>query len=145
MLVLEDSPYGDRVPIQIGTLHIDRVIDLISQDEIDDLTRKWKRGRISTFLANRAEILNAGHVTMESSTQFTLDKVLGTVKTTRAVEIPLFQTVLIQALSKVEGHEKRVNVSTNAPPKPFSKSVVAIPDYTYSHQQSSRVSVGLRN
>ena len=108
MLVLEGIPYGDRVLIQIRTLHIDRVIDLVSEDEIDALIRKWKRGRISTLLANRLAILQAGHITTGNSTGFTLDKVSATVKTTRAAEIPLFQTVLIQVLFKVEGHKERV-------------------------------------
>ena len=31
MLVFEDSPYGDRVPIQVGTLHIDMVIGHITE------------------------------------------------------------------------------------------------------------------
>ena len=99
MLVLEDSANGDRVPIQIGTLHIDRVIDLISQDEVDALPRKWKRGLISTLLANTATILKAGHVTTDSSTGFTLDKISSTVKTTRAVEISPFQRLELCGLS----------------------------------------------
>ena len=37
MPVLENSPYGDRVPIKVG---------LIMQDEIDVLTRKWKKVRL---------------------------------------------------------------------------------------------------
>ena len=36
--------------------------------EIDTLTRKWKRGRISTLLANRAVILKVGHIKTGSST-----------------------------------------------------------------------------
>ena len=31
MLVLGDSTYAERIPIQIGPLHIDRAIDLISE------------------------------------------------------------------------------------------------------------------
>ena len=63
MLVLENSPYGNRVSIQIGTLHIERVIDIIFQGEIDDVIRKWKRVRVFTLLVNRATILKAGHIT----------------------------------------------------------------------------------
>ena len=57
MRVLDDSPHGDQVPVQMGTLHIGMVIDLITQEEIDVLTRKWKRGRIATLLADRAAVL----------------------------------------------------------------------------------------
>ena len=31
MLVIEDSTYAQWVPIQLGTLHIDRALDLISE------------------------------------------------------------------------------------------------------------------
>ena len=33
MLVIDDSQYGNRVPIQIGTLHIDMAIDLATGEE----------------------------------------------------------------------------------------------------------------
>ena len=35
MLILEESEYGCQVPIQMRTLHLDKIIDLISKDEID--------------------------------------------------------------------------------------------------------------
>ena len=57
MLVLEDHDYGQRIPIQIGTLHINRVLDLVTKEEIDHLTRSWHRGRIATLVANRGAVL----------------------------------------------------------------------------------------
>ena len=42
MLVLDDSPYGMRVPVQIGSLHIDMAIDLATEVEIQKLSRKWE-------------------------------------------------------------------------------------------------------
>ena len=42
MLVIEDSAYAQHVPIQLGTLHIDRGLDLISEKEITQLSTKWK-------------------------------------------------------------------------------------------------------
>ena len=42
MLVLDDSPYGMRVPVQIGSLHIDMAIDLATEAEIQKLSRKWE-------------------------------------------------------------------------------------------------------
>ena len=38
MFVLEENEYGHQVPIQIGTLHLDKITDLISKDEIYILT-----------------------------------------------------------------------------------------------------------
>ena len=33
MLVIEDSPYAQRIPIQLGTLHINKALDLASKTE----------------------------------------------------------------------------------------------------------------
>ena len=40
MLVMEDSPYAQRVPIQLGTLHINKALDLVSENELINLSNK---------------------------------------------------------------------------------------------------------
>ena len=40
MPVIEHSPYAQRVPIQLGTLHIDRALDLISNIALTHLSTK---------------------------------------------------------------------------------------------------------
>ena len=40
MLVINDSLYGNRVPVQIGTLHIDMMLDLASEEEKKRLNRQ---------------------------------------------------------------------------------------------------------
>ena len=52
MLVLEDIPYEEMVSIQIGTLHTDMVVGLITQEEIDVLTRKWNRSKIAALYSS---------------------------------------------------------------------------------------------
>ena len=42
MLVIEDSAYAQCVPLQLGMLHIDRALDLISNKEIKTWSTKWK-------------------------------------------------------------------------------------------------------
>ena len=44
----------------------------------------------------------------------------GIVKTTRNIEVLLFQTVLIYGLSHGKGHNKRINVIKDAPEKSFN-------------------------
>ena len=41
MLIINDSAYGMRVPIQIGTLHIDMALELATKDEMTKLCHKW--------------------------------------------------------------------------------------------------------
>ena len=50
MLVVDDSPYGMRVPIQIGTLHIDMALDLASEEEKRKLNCQWKRAELVASL-----------------------------------------------------------------------------------------------
>ena len=50
MLVIDDSPYGMRVPIQIGSLHIDMAIDLATEAEMKKLSHKWERARNGSFV-----------------------------------------------------------------------------------------------
>ena len=42
MLVIEDSVYAQQVPIQLRTLHTDRVLDLIIKKEKSQLSTKWR-------------------------------------------------------------------------------------------------------
>ena len=99
MLVSEDSTCGEKGPIQIGTLHIDRVLDLATvfnlKINLKKLNHLWKRGRLATVLAARsAQITSQG--------QFHLDQVRGNVKQTKSIEIHPFETVHMYTL-KSEG------------------------------------------
>ena len=40
MLIINESPYAMRVPIQIGTLHIDMALDLATEEERKKLNRQ---------------------------------------------------------------------------------------------------------
>ena len=51
MLVILESEYFQRVPITIGTIHIDEIIDLITDEELKMASHQWQhglfRGRLS--------------------------------------------------------------------------------------------------
>ena len=51
MLVTDDSHYGRRVPIQVGTLHIDHILDLMTAEELDRLNKQWTRGKVSRLFS----------------------------------------------------------------------------------------------
>ena len=42
MPVNENSEYAQLVPIQLGTLHIDKILDLVNKQEISQLNMKWR-------------------------------------------------------------------------------------------------------
>ena len=101
MLVIEDSPFAQKVPVQLGTLHIDRALDLVSETEMINLSNKWRKGRLATLLAGKST--KTGMVNNKS---FTLDQVKGKVKLTKAMETSASETVHAQEISKVRGHQQ---------------------------------------
>ena len=46
-VVINDSEYSKRVPIQIGTLHIDLVLDQATKQELAALGKAWERGKLN--------------------------------------------------------------------------------------------------
>ena len=44
-LVMPDHKYGHRVPVTIGTLHIDMILEQATKDELDQLA--WGRGKVN--------------------------------------------------------------------------------------------------
>ena len=41
MLVIDDSPYGRKVPVQLGTLHIDMILTAVEQNPTTKLGDSW--------------------------------------------------------------------------------------------------------
>ena len=137
MLVIEDSPYTQRVPIQIGTLHINKALHLVI---MINLSNKWKRGRFATLLASKS-----AKVGMENNKAFTLVQVKEGIKLTKAVEIPAFEIVHVQVHSKVRGHQLYVSTITEASNEKDSNSIAAVMSYTCLKPGSGCVAVGLCN
>ena len=50
MLVIDDSPRGMRVPVQIGTLHIDMALELATEEEKRKLNKQWERAQLTCSL-----------------------------------------------------------------------------------------------
>ena len=46
-VVVGDSEYSKRVPIQIGTLHIDLVLEKATKQELAILGKAWERGKLN--------------------------------------------------------------------------------------------------
>ena len=76
MLVIDDSPYAMRVPVQIGTLHIDMALDLATEEERKKLNRQWRRAELASSL--RMKSVNANvEDSSESKNVFDLNNVTG--------------------------------------------------------------------
>ena len=99
MMVIDDDDYGKRVPIQLGTLHIDQIITQATPEEVISLGKAWDRAGISSYIGGRA-------VKLQECTDFTLDQVKGSLKLTKDVILQPFETVKVQGITKVSNHQK---------------------------------------
>ena len=41
-LVVPDSEYTDRVPVSVGTLHVDRCLEVLERGELKGLSKTWE-------------------------------------------------------------------------------------------------------
>ena len=79
MLVVPDSSYCQRVPVMIGTLFIDMLMKLATQQELEKIGHCWKRGAVTTMIAMH-QMQNAGKVPL-------IDQIDNDVKLTKNVTI----------------------------------------------------------
>ena len=134
-MVSNNSPYMNRVPIQLGTLHIREAIICATKDELDKLSMAWKTANFPPISKNLKI----------NEPEFDLNKIQGHVKLTKPVTIAPFQTVHVLGLTECNQHFKRVNVIVEPNPNKDYKSIIPIHGYTMLKPGSSRVSIGLRN
>ena len=135
-MVSNNSPYSNRVPFQLGTLHIREAIQLATKDEMNTLPLAWKTANFPPYTDKRLS---------RKEPEFNLDKIKGHVKLTKSVTIPPFQTIHVSGLTECDQHFKRVNVIVEPDPDKDYESVIPIDGYTILKPGSSRVSIGLRN
>ena len=56
MLVIENSEYGERVPIQLGTLHIDMILEKATPEQLGQLGKPYKRGEVGRPIQSKGMI-----------------------------------------------------------------------------------------
>ena len=133
-LVVPDHRYGFRVPITIGTLHIDMIIDKATPRELDQISIAWGRGQLFR------------HIQMKQTQvvdQKALDKIDGVVKLTKTVKLKPYQTTVLSGRGTHPLNEKRVNVITE--PTDEEGGEYTVPSKSFIKSKSKRVSVALRN
>ena len=85
-LVVPDSNYTKRVPISIGTVHIERCLQLLKEEEIPNLTHPWEIAIFPKQMLKKEKIIEP---------DFNLDSVEGKVKLSKSVVLKPFETVLV--------------------------------------------------
>ena len=134
-VVVNDSEYGKQVPVQIGTLHIDLVLEKAAKEELARLGKAWERGTVARPQGKDLE-------------EFMLDQVKGPVKAVEYTVIQPGETKKISGMVQFKGNSKRINLMTE--PIQDMQEVdeprwVTVPSYGECKAGSSRVGVAIRN
>ena len=143
MLIIDDSAYGMRVPVQLGTLHIDMALDLATEAEMKKLSRRWERAKMATALRMNSMVVD------ENS--FKLDDISGSVHTTQKLNLRPFESATVTGILKgpVKNsvYHKRVNVSIEPleAHKEGENKYCAVPGYAFLKPGSDRVKVMIKN
>ena len=119
-MVSNNSPYMDRVPIQLGTLHIREAMKSTTQDELAKLLIAWKTASFPSYLKK--------NITLKEP-EFDLSKIQGHVQLTKPIRIAPFQTVHVSGLTGCDQHSKRVNVIVKPGPNREYESMAPIYGY----------------
>ena len=136
-MVVKDTNYTKRVPIQLGTLHIDEALSLVMGEEYGKLSATWVRTNFPPQPISGS--------TQVSKSEFDLETIKGNVRITKQVTFGPFETKHVLGLTKCNTHYKRVHVVTEASEKFQHGAVKPICTYLELNLGSSRVSIGLRN
>ena len=136
-MVVKDTEYTNRVPVQIGTLHINEALASVTKEEYGKLSIAWARANFPPKPISKSAIV------LES--EFDLDTIKGHVKVTKAITIPPFQTVQATGITNCNTHFKRVRVITEPTDRFDNEAVRTVTIYSTLKPGSSRVSIGLQN
>ena len=145
MLVIDDSPYGKRVPVQLGTLHIDMILKAAEQNPTVWLGDSWERAKLTSSL-------KMGQACAEvQPDEVDLNQLTGNIINMQKVTLQLFESRVISGTAKgpirTAGISKWVNVLTEPTGTQINEGSCfsAVPSYTYVLPGSSRAKVVLKN
>ena len=139
MMVYPDSKYSHRVPVIIGTLHIDEALDLATYNELASLSRGWKRGIVGCRII--AKQLSPKGPASEPM----IHKIGGNVKLMKAITMAPQQAIKTMGLTQIPVLSKRVNVATEAIDNLKDGRVELLSSYESIKPGSQRVAVALYN
>ena len=134
MLVVKDSEYGNRVPLQLGTLHIDMILSKASSKQLGRLGKPYERGGVGRPTTSKPTI--------------DLTTIKGPIVLSKQITLEAGETQRVQGISQIRGNQKRLHIiaepveqnSTTEVPK-----VVTVPTYSVCMPGSHRVSVIIHN
>ena len=140
LLVVPDSRYTEKVPVSLGTLHIDMMLELATEKELQCLNKQWNRGKLAAKIAvKQNQVVNSVEDCLIGSFE-------GQIKLTKDVLLPAKSSIKISGFAEVPKHYKRVHVAVDFPnDKNTEKPTYIVPSYGYLKQGVDRIPVLMRN
>ena len=92
MLVVNDTEYGSHIPVLLGTLHINMILDQASLDKLNNLPTTWRHGGVGSMVSCHEAVLD---------TQTPIMNVKAPVKLNKATTIPGLQVAKLSATVKM--------------------------------------------
>ena len=137
LLVVNDSEYRVRVPILLGTLHINMILEEATLEETKNLPAAWKRGSVRSMVLMKEAQLDQGQEILNLTAK---------VKLSKNLSIPGLQARKVLWLVNIPNHVKRVNVTTEAIPGDIeNRGIEAGNAYATLNGGSNRVALVVRN
>ena len=136
-MVVKDTNYTNRIPVQLGTLHINEALVVATKEEHGNLLVAWARTNFPPRPISKQ--------TQVQEPEFNLNLIRGQVKITRPVTISPFETTHVPGLTECNSHSKIIHVMMEASKGFNHEAVKTICAYSMLKPGSSRVSIGLRN
>ena len=98
LMAVKDTEYTNRVPVQLGTLHINEALASVTMEEYGKLPIAWARANFPPKPISKLATV--------SGPEFDLDTIKGHVKITKAITISPFQTVQATGITNCSSHFK---------------------------------------
>ena len=105
MLVYPDNKYSQKVQVVLGTLYIDALLEVATEEELKNLTLAGRQGSIGRKVL--AKQLNF----QTKDEQSIIDTIDSQVKLTKTVTIPPMQACKASGVAKLPCFSKRVNAA----------------------------------
>ena len=130
LLVLPSTDYQRRVPVAIGTTITDMVVEFISQNNPENVSKSWK----AVCCATQSKWL----VQAQPENKYL-------VRTTKPITLPPFSTTTIKGSTKLRSHGVRLNlVAEPSDCTQLPASMQCAPTYCILEPGSNRLAVGLK-
>ena len=137
MLVVNDTEYGARIPVLLGMLHINMILDKATLEEIKNLPAAWRRGSIGSMVLCQEAVLE---------TESPIMNIKAPVKLNKAITIPGLQVSKLAGRVKMPVQARRLNVTTEGlPGQQESKGIETLETYATIQGGNNRVSIAIRN